>query len=154
MVLDNFSPHKHPNVRAWAAANDIEMVVLPTYGSWLNWIESECAALRYFALTGTDHRSHGEQNAAIGAYVRWRDARARQDRGSAAGWLLPPGGRGRLPLPSQGRRRPDPGGAYVVRRHVSLSRDGVPCARSKAPPVRRSRWRPARGRRAPAHTAA
>lgn len=26
VVLDNFSPHKHPNVRAWAAANDIEPV--------------------------------------------------------------------------------------------------------------------------------
>ncbi|MEK8174637.1 transposase [Streptomyces sp. M19] len=69
-------PHKHPNVRAWAAANDIELVFLPTYGSWLNRIESEFAALRYFALNGTDHRSHGEQNAAIGAYVRWRNARA------------------------------------------------------------------------------
>jgi hypothetical protein len=36
VVLDNFSPHKHPNVRAWAAANDIELVFLPTDGSWLN----------------------------------------------------------------------------------------------------------------------
>jgi hypothetical protein len=27
----------------------------------LNWIESEFAALRYFALNGTDHRSHGQQ---------------------------------------------------------------------------------------------
>jgi transposase len=76
VVLDNFSPHKHPHVRAWAAANDIELVFRPTYGSWLNWVESEFAALRYFALNGTDHRSHGEQNAAIGAYVRWRNARA------------------------------------------------------------------------------
>jgi transposase len=49
---------------------------LPTYGSWLNWIESEFAALRYFALNGTDHRSHTEQNAAIAAYMRWRNARA------------------------------------------------------------------------------
>ena len=31
MVLDNFSPHQHPNVRAWVAANDIELVFLPTY---------------------------------------------------------------------------------------------------------------------------
>ncbi|MFD4762630.1 IS630 family transposase [Streptomyces sp. NPDC058439] len=76
VVLDNFSPHKPPNVRAWVAANDVELVFLPTYGSWLNWIESEFAALRYFALNGTDHRSHGEQNAAIAAYVRWRNARA------------------------------------------------------------------------------
>jgi transposase len=76
VVLDNFSPHKHPNVRAWVAANQVELVFLPTYGSWLNWIESEFAALRYFALNGTDHRSHGEQNAAIGAYIRWRNAHA------------------------------------------------------------------------------
>lgn len=27
-------------------------------------------------LNGTDHRSHGEQNAAIGAYIRLRNARA------------------------------------------------------------------------------
>ena len=46
---------------------------LPTYASWLNWIEAEFAALRYFALNGTDHRSHAEQDAAIGDYIRWRN---------------------------------------------------------------------------------
>ncbi|WP_455754855.1 IS630 family transposase [Streptomyces mirabilis] len=76
LVLDNFSPHKHAKVRAWAADNDILLVFLPTHGSWLNWIEAEFAALRYFALNGTDHRSHEEQNAAIAAYVRWLNARA------------------------------------------------------------------------------
>ncbi|MEU7108126.1 IS630 family transposase [Streptomyces sp. NPDC046215] len=76
VVLDNFSPHKHAKVRTWAGDNDVELVFLPTYGSWLNWIEAEFAALRYFALNGTDHRSHDEQNAAIGAYVRWRNTRA------------------------------------------------------------------------------
>jgi len=76
VVLDNFSPHRHPAVRRWAADNDVELVFLPTYGSWLNWIEAEFAALRYFALNGTDHRSHAEQNAAIATYMRWRNARA------------------------------------------------------------------------------
>jgi transposase len=46
-------------------------VFLPTYGSWLNCIESAFAALRYFALNGTDHQTHAEQNAAIAAYIRW-----------------------------------------------------------------------------------
>ncbi|MFD7996978.1 hypothetical protein [Streptomyces mexicanus] len=46
------------------------------YGWWLNWIESEFAALRYFALNGTDHRTHDEQNAAIAAFVRCRNGRA------------------------------------------------------------------------------
>ncbi|WP_211210188.1 transposase [Actinopolyspora halophila] len=40
LVCDTFSPHRHPAVRAWAAANKVELVFLPTYGSWLNWIES------------------------------------------------------------------------------------------------------------------
>jgi hypothetical protein len=50
-------------------------VFTPTYGSWLNWIEAELAALRYFALNGTDHHSHTEQNAAIAGYIRWRNTR-------------------------------------------------------------------------------
>ena len=50
---------------------------LPTYSSWLNWIEAEFAALRYFALNGTDHRSHHEQDTAIGDYIRWHNQRAR-----------------------------------------------------------------------------
>jgi transposase len=76
VVLDNFSPHKHPAVREWASANDVDLVFLPTYGSWLNWIESEFAALRYFALNGTDHQTHAEQNAAIAAYIRWHNHQA------------------------------------------------------------------------------
>ncbi|MCD0452573.1 IS630 family transposase [Actinocorallia sp. API 0066] len=64
-ICDNYSPHKHPHVRAWAADNDVDLVFLPTYGSWLNWIESEFAALRHFALNGTDHHSHTEQNTTI-----------------------------------------------------------------------------------------
>uniref|UniRef100_UPI000E284AA5 IS630 family transposase n=1 Tax=Kutzneria buriramensis TaxID=1045776 RepID=UPI000E284AA5 len=83
VIADNFSPHRHPKVRAWCAVNAVELVFLPAYGSWLNWIEAEFAALRYFALNGTDHRSHVEQNAAIAAYVRWRNARARPKTGFA-----------------------------------------------------------------------
>ncbi|MGW4479439.1 transposase [Rhodococcus triatomae] len=60
VVLDNLSPHRDSNVRAWSAANDVELMFLPTYGSWPSWIESAFAALRYFASKGTDHRS-GEQ---------------------------------------------------------------------------------------------
>ena len=58
VIMDNFSPHKHPKVTGWAAASGVELVFLPTYASWLNWIEPEFAALRYFALSGTDHHTH------------------------------------------------------------------------------------------------
>ena len=77
LIVDNFAPHRHAEVQAWCQTNNVELVFLPTYASWLNWIEAEFAALRYFALNGTDHRSHAEQNAAIAGYVRWRNARAR-----------------------------------------------------------------------------
>ncbi|XVQ09547.1 IS630 family transposase [Spirillospora sp. CA-255316] len=76
LVLDNFSPHTHPAVRQWAAGNDVEPVFLPTYASWLNWIECEFTALRYFALNGTDHQTHTEQGTAIADYMRWRNTRA------------------------------------------------------------------------------
>jgi transposase len=83
LIVDNFSPHKHPEVRAWAADSDVELVFLPTYASWLNWIEAHFAALRYFALNGTDHRSHDEQDTAIGDYVRWHNRHARPKTGFA-----------------------------------------------------------------------
>ena len=76
VVPDNFHTHKHAEVLSWAADDNVELVFLPTYGSWLGWIESEFAALRCLALNGTDHRTHEEQNAAIAAYIRWRNARA------------------------------------------------------------------------------
>jgi len=74
LIMDNFSPHRHPDVRTWAADHDVELVFLPTYSSWLNWIEAEFAALRYFALNGTDHLTHAEQNAAIAASVARRSS--------------------------------------------------------------------------------
>ena len=69
-------------------ANDVELVFLPTYSSWLNRIEPEFAALRYFALNGTDHRTHAEQGDAIARYLRWRNARAQPKRGFAPGSVI------------------------------------------------------------------
>lgn len=66
----------------WCAANNVELVFLPTNVSWLNWIEPEFIAVRYFALNGTDHRNHEEQDTAIGAYIRWRDQRAPRNAAS------------------------------------------------------------------------
>lgn len=83
VIMDNFSPHHHAEVTSWTNAHDVELVFLPTYASWLNWIESEFAAVRYFALNGTDHRTHAEQGEAIGGYIRWRNARAKPKRNFA-----------------------------------------------------------------------
>lgn len=39
--------------------------------------EAEFAALRYFALNGSDCRTHAEQGKAIGDYIRWRNREAK-----------------------------------------------------------------------------
>ena len=88
VICDNFSPHKHPQVTSWAEQNNVELVFLPTYASWLNWIEPEFAALRYFALNGTDHHTHAWQGEMIGAYMRWRNARAQPKRNFAVGSVI------------------------------------------------------------------
>jgi transposase len=77
IVLDNFSPHlstqTDSRVGEWAAANNVELAYVPFYGSWLNRIEAQFTALRYFALDGTDHESHREQASMIRRYIAWRN---------------------------------------------------------------------------------
>jgi hypothetical protein len=55
IVLDSFSPHlstrDDPRVGGWAAANNVELAYTPTNASWLNRIEAQFTAPRYF----TDH---------------------------------------------------------------------------------------------------
>jgi hypothetical protein len=60
-------------VGQWAAANNVEIAYTPTSSSWLNRIEAQFTALRYFALDGTDHASHEEQASMIRRYIIWRN---------------------------------------------------------------------------------
>jgi transposase len=73
LVCDNYGPHGKAEVRTWCAANGIELVYTPTKASWLNWIECEFTAIRYFTLDGSDYPSHAAQEAAIAGYLRWRN---------------------------------------------------------------------------------
>jgi hypothetical protein len=56
------------------------LVLTPTQASWLNWIESEFTALRYFTLDGSDYPSHAAQEAAITGYIRWANRHATPKR--------------------------------------------------------------------------
>ncbi len=51
----------------------------PLYASWLNRIEAQFTALRYFALDGTDHESHRAQEGVVRRYIAWRNRNA-QDK--------------------------------------------------------------------------
>ena len=84
IICDNFSPHlttrKDKRVGQWAAANNAEIAYTPTSASWLNRIEAQFTALRYFALDGTDHASHREQASMIRRYIIWRNNHAYDER--------------------------------------------------------------------------
>jgi transposase len=84
IVLDNFSPHLSTRtdrrVADWAAANNVELAYVPTNASWLNRIEAQFQALRYFTLDGTDHTSHHEQASMIRRYITWRNQHPHDQR--------------------------------------------------------------------------
>jgi len=77
IICDNFSPHlstrKDGRVGTWATANNVEIAYTPFYGSWLNRIEPQFTALRYFTLDGSDHATHREQASMIRRYIAWRN---------------------------------------------------------------------------------
>jgi transposase len=84
IICDNFSPHlttrKDGRVGAWAAVSNVEIAYTPTNSSWLNRVEAQFTALRYFALDGTDHASHKEQASMIRRYIIWRNNHAYDER--------------------------------------------------------------------------
>jgi transposase len=81
IVLDNWSPHrstmKDTTVGDWAKANNVELAYTPHYASWLNRIEAQFTALRYFCVDGTDHPSHEDQARMIRRYIAWRNRNAK-----------------------------------------------------------------------------
>jgi transposase len=80
IVMDNFAPHLSTKtdgrVGDWAAANNVELAYVPTYASWLNRIEAQFTALRYFCIDGTDHDNHRQQASMIRRYIHWRNRNA------------------------------------------------------------------------------
>jgi transposase len=101
IICDNYSPHlttaRDNRVGAWAAARNVEIACTPSNASWLNRIEAQFTALRYFALDGTDHATRKEQASMIRRYIIWRNNHAYDlrlrcvvDRANAAGCALGP----------------------------------------------------------------
>jgi hypothetical protein len=48
----------------------------PMCSAWLNRIEVQFQALRYFTLDGADHGTHAQQALMIRSYIRWRNRHA------------------------------------------------------------------------------
>jgi DDE superfamily endonuclease len=113
------SAHKDEQVRDWAHDNNVELAYTPHYASWLNRIEAQFKALRYFALNGTDHPDHATQARLIRplhrlrrvyiAYAASSESRSsgsapRRRRSSARGPAAGPDGRPPRAVLSRGRR--------------------------------------------------
>ncbi|WP_235045971.1 transposase [Paeniglutamicibacter gangotriensis] len=77
IIMDNYGPHLSTRIDArvgdWAAASNVELAYVPFDSSWLNRIEPQFTALRYFALNGTDHPSHKAQGSMICRFIIWRN---------------------------------------------------------------------------------
>jgi transposase len=84
VILDNLSAHKSKKIRAWCKRNDVELCFTPTYSSWANPVESHFGPLREFVLNNSDHPNHTTLIRRLHAYLRWRNANARDPRILAA----------------------------------------------------------------------
>ena len=73
IVLDNRKSHDRPPVLDFVRRNNMRLVFIPFYSSWLNWIECHFTAIRKFALSGRYFHSHRAQNAAIRTYLNYRN---------------------------------------------------------------------------------
>jgi transposase len=73
IVLDNRSAHTTPAVLEWVRHHKVTLVLTPTYASFLNRIECQFTPLKKFALSGSYHRNHAAQFAAIFRYVQFRN---------------------------------------------------------------------------------
>ena len=77
VILDNLSAHKGRAVRQWARDNRVELCFTPTHSSWANPIEAHFGPLREFVLNNSQHPNHTVLTRRLHAYLRWRNANAR-----------------------------------------------------------------------------
>jgi len=79
LIMDNLAAHFTKDIRNWAKDNDVELVPIPTYASWLNLIEVEFRHITEFAISNSNYASHEEIQIACSAYLRRRNLDARRN---------------------------------------------------------------------------
>ncbi len=66
-------PYNRPLLLVVIAKEAADLLI---HCSWLNRIEAQFTALRYYTLDGTDHADHKEQGSMIRRYIIWRNRHA------------------------------------------------------------------------------
>jgi transposase len=79
-IQDGLSCHWTPAIRAWADANNIELVPTPTYASYLNRIESTFGAIDEFVCKNADYLDWDAFGHALAEHVRHRNSPAERER--------------------------------------------------------------------------
>ena len=79
-IQDGLSSHWTPEIRAWAAANNVELVPTPTYASFLNRIESTFGAIDEFVCKNADYLDWDAFGYALADHIRHRNSPAERER--------------------------------------------------------------------------
>lgn len=74
-VMDNFSPHKRPEIKAWAKHSNVVIQFTPTNASWLNRIECQFTEMKKFVFDNTYFQSHKEVKKATYKFLNYRNRR-------------------------------------------------------------------------------
>jgi transposase len=75
LILDNFSPHRRPEIRRWAKANKVVLVWTPTNASWLNRIECQFTELKKYAIDDVFYTTHRALQHAVHKFLKYRNNR-------------------------------------------------------------------------------
>ena len=83
-IQDNLSANWTPDIRAFAADNNIELVPTPTYASYLNRVECHFAPIAEFVCKNADYIDWGAFAHALADHIRHRNGPHRDQRIAAA----------------------------------------------------------------------
>ena len=79
-IQDGLCSHWTPEIRAFAAANNMELVPTPTYASYLNRIESTFGAIDEFVCKNTDYLDWDAFGHTLADHVRHRNSPPERER--------------------------------------------------------------------------
>ena len=77
IILDNFAPHKKAEVFQWCRQNGVWLIFTATNASWMNRIEAQFGAVRYFVLKNSYPQNHKELEQNIKEHLKWRNSNRR-----------------------------------------------------------------------------
>jgi transposase len=80
LIADNLSAHKTPDIRTWAAANNVELMFTPTYASFLNRIECHFWAIGEFVVNNADYPDWMAVKKAMADHITYRNGPHRDQR--------------------------------------------------------------------------